>query len=130
MKQTFTKDERLHKKILIGQLFRQGSHFFIYPIRVTYLITAFPEKSPAQILISVPKQHIRKAFRRNRIKRLMREAYRKNKHILYESLEEKQLQMIFCLNYTNKEILSYDKIHEKIIVILQRLTEVHGENNG
>lgn len=130
MRQTFTKDERLHKKILIGQLFRQGSHFFVYPFRVTYLITSFPEKSPAQVLISVPKQHIRKAFKRNRIKRLMRETFRKNKNILYKSLEEKQLQMVFCLSYTNKEILSYDKIHEKIIVILQRLSEVYAENIG
>lgn len=130
MRQTFIKDERLHKKILIGKLFGEGSHFFVYPFRVTWLNITFPEKSPAQVLISVPKQNIRKAYRRNRIKRLVREAYRKNKFILYDSLEQKQTKLIFCITYTNKEIMPYEKIQEKIIVILRRLTEVYAEDFG
>lgn len=130
MKQTFTKDERLHRKILIGKLFGEGSGFYVYPFRVTWLMTEFPEDSPAQILISVPRQHLRKAVSRNKVKRRIRESFRKNKEILYKELEERKVKMIFSVCYTTREILPSPKIQEKIIVILHRLSEVYAESTG
>lgn len=130
MRQTFTRDERLRKKILISKLFQEGNSFFVYPFRVTWLSSAAPGPSLAQILISVPKQLIRKAVHRNKIKRRMREAYRKNKFILYDFLGENQGNMILCLSYSSKEILSYDLIQEKIIVLLQRLRIEYAKYNG
>lgn len=130
MRQTFTRDERLRKKILISKLFQEGNSFFVYPFRVTWLPSAAPGPSIVQILVSVPKHLIRKAVHRNKIKRRMREAYRKNKFIIYEFLEKNQGNMILCLTYTSKEILAYDLLQEKIIVLLQRLRIEYAKNSG
>jgi ribonuclease P protein component len=125
--QTFTKDERLKSKILIKKLFDEGAKLNYYPFRVIFMRYQLPSKYPVQLLISVPRSLYRKAVDRNRIKRLLREAYRKNKYILYDSLEEVQAQMLVCIQYTAKEILSFQLIQEKIIVLLQRLKEKNAE---
>ena len=130
MRQTFRKDERLCKKILIANLFNQGKSFTVYPFRITWLITELPSDYPAQLLISVPKSSVRKAFARNTIKRRMRESYRKNKYILYEYLSEKQVKIALSITYTQKEILPYHLLQEKIIVLLQRLREDHAKSAG
>jgi len=130
MDQTFTKDERLCKKILISKLFREGHSFFIYPFRVIFLEIMIPVNFPVQVLISVPAQIIRKAVLRNRIKRRIREAWRINKEILYEDLTERQQQMAVCIMYTSKEILPSSLVREKIILILQRLRKGHAKISG
>jgi ribonuclease P protein component len=89
-----------------------------------------PVNFPAQVLISVPKQNLRKAISRNRIKRRIREAYRMNKGILYEALTERQQQMAFCITYTEKEILPSTLIREKIKLLLQRLRNEHAQITG
>jgi ribonuclease P protein component len=130
MKQTFTKDERLCKKILIAKLFREGNSFFVHPFRVTFLETVIPENVPAQVMISVPKQNLRKAVERNKIKRRMRESYRISKELLYEGLSERQQQIVFCITYTSKEILPSSLIREKIILLLHRLRKEHAQAAG
>ena len=127
MNQTFTKDERLSSKLLIKMLFDKGKKLNFFPFRITLLKYPIPSKSPVQLLISVPRSLFRNAVDRNRIKRLIREAYRKNKNLLYEALEESHVQMLICFQYTPKEILSYQIIQEKIILLLQRLKEENEE---
>ncbi len=51
----------------------------------------------------------------------MREAYRRNKQMLYEELKSNNEQLLVCLTYTSPEILSFDQITDKIIVLLHRL---------
>jgi len=130
MRQTFTKDERLRKKILIEKLFQEGESLFLYPFRLHWLFYPLPAGSPAQVLISVPKHALRKAVQRNLIKRRIREAYRKHKTLLYESLGSRQKQMLLGITYSQKEILPYSLIEDKIIVFLQRLTDEYAKSTG
>jgi ribonuclease P protein component len=125
MEQTFCKDERLCRKSLIKKLFDEGEKRFYYPFRITFLKSPVPGNYPVQLLITVPRSLFKKASDRNRIKRLMREAYRKNKYILYEQLLNNNIQLLLCLTYTSKEIVTYQITEEKIIVLLQRLKEVY-----
>jgi len=130
MRQTFRKDERLCKKVLITDLYNLGKSFTVYPFRLTYLVRDFPSDYPASLLISVPKRMIRQAVDRNIVKRRIRESYRKNKFILYDYLTEKQVKMIISITYTPKELLPYHLLQQKIIVLLQRLREDHAKSAG
>jgi ribonuclease P protein component len=127
MEQTFCKEERLCKKILIKKLFDEGEKQYYFPFRFISLKTILPSRFPVQLLISVPRSLHKRAVDRNRVKRLIREAYRKNKYLLYESLEHNHVQMLLCITYTAKEIVSYEVMTRKIIVLLQRLKDTNAE---
>ena len=86
MKQAFTKDERLHSLKLIEKVSTEGKSFFLKPFKIIVLPVELEGKYLAQVMMSAPKKKFPRAVDRNRIKRLMREAYRKNKFILYQIL--------------------------------------------
>ena len=125
MEQTFCKDERLTRRSLIKKLFDEGQKRFSYPFRVTYLVSLLPSEFPVQLLITVPRSLFKKATDRNRIKRMIREAYRTNKYTLYDPLSKNNKQILLCITYTSKEIVPFEIIKEKIIVLLQRLKDDH-----
>jgi ribonuclease P protein component len=130
MRQTFSKDERLSSHRMISRLFAEGSTFHLKPFRVTWMPAASGGPSPVQVLMSVPKYNFKKAVHRNMIRRRMKEAYRLNKHIVYDSLTEKQQHLLLCITYTAKEIVPFDLIQGKIILLLQRLTEENEKVTG
>ena len=118
---TFGKVERLNSKIQIGELFTKGDSFFKYPFKVIVHRSIETEIPLVSILITVPKRNFKKAVDRNRIKRLIREAYRLNKHIIYEHLGQNNIRLNLAFIYTAKSILSYQEIERKIILILQTI---------
>ena len=63
--------------------------FSIFPIRVVYMPVEQGE-APASILISVSKRRFKRAVKRNRVKRQIREAYRKNKSLLVDELQRRE----------------------------------------
>jgi len=115
--QTFTKAERLSGKIEIERLFQTGKSFHFAPFKIIWKETT-DSTVPAKIVISVPKRLFKKAVDRNRIKRITREAYRKNKNSFYTDINKKVVLMFI---FTSKTIIEYKEMEEKIISILQRL---------
>jgi ribonuclease P protein component len=113
----------VHSKKLIDELFTKGSTFFVYPFKVFSLKLSSTASYPAQLFISVPKRNIKKATDRNKIKRLIREAYRLNKTIIADHPKRIDHQIVFGLIYTQRTILTFREIERKIILILQRLNE-------
>jgi ribonuclease P protein component len=130
MRQTFSKDERISSHRIISRLFADGSVFHLKPFRINWLPISLDAPTPAQVLMSVPKYNFRKAVERNLIRRRMKEAYRKNKYIIYDSLTLHGHQMALCITFTAKEIMPFDLIQGKIILILQRLKEENEKVTG
>jgi ribonuclease P protein component len=130
MQETFHKNERLCSRTLIQQLFRAGKTFNSGPFRVHWGIRAGNSASPVQVMIAVPKGLVPKATGRNLVKRRIREAYRRNKQILYGPLNGAGRQITLIISYNTKETLTFEEIRHKIILLLQRLNEAVEKTSG
>tara|TARA_B110000046_G_C12913554_1_gene363915 strand:+ start:250 stop:627 length:378 start_codon:yes stop_codon:yes gene_type:complete len=121
VKLTFKKSERLTSRKIIDAIFEEGSALKKYPILLKYYAVEFRDNEPLKVVICVPKRRIKNASDRNRIKRLMREAYRQNRMTFKEKIaaEGKSLALFFI--YNGKENPDYATIEEKIKLILKEL---------
>jgi len=120
---TFSKSEHLCGEKRITRLFTQGEAFIAYPLRVVFIIEPKKDEEPASVLVSVPKKRFKRAVKRNRLKRLMREAYRLNKQLILEKLNEKQLQIHIAFNYVSDDELDYATVEKKMKISLGRLID-------
>lgn len=127
---TFSKNERLSGRKLITTLFSKGKIISIAPFRMIWMKQAIPETSPAQAAFSVPVKNFKSAVDRNRIKRQMREVYRKNKSSLYALLEREKTQCVLMLVFTGKTSLPYAEIENKLKLTLRQLEEEIKENGS
>lgn len=118
--QTFSKTERLCSQVLIERLVEKGKSFNSFPFRITWMEIA-ESSSPIKIVISVPKRIVKKAVERNKIKRQIREVYRKEKQKCYDLLGDKKI--LLMLVYTTKTKMEFKVLEEKIIEALQRLNK-------
>jgi len=117
------KSERLNKKLLIDRLFAGGNKSLLaFPLRVVYMPVAL-ERGKASILVSVPKKRFRRAVKRNRVKRQVREAYRKNKFTLLRVLEEKGKSMVLAFIWLDDKLYASDVVEEKVKNLLIRIAE-------
>ncbi len=118
---TFKKEERLWKKKQIGELFTEGSSFYISPLKIYWRLVMAESSFPAQVLITVSKRSFPRAVDRNRTKRLLREAYRLQKPQLYEYLTRHNIHCIIAFIYTSGGIISFQSAEKKIIDVIERL---------
>ncbi|MBP2831123.1 ribonuclease P protein component [Aquimarina sp. U1-2] len=119
MKATFNKKERLKTNKIIEQLFSDGKSIAKYPVRLVYTKTYFEDEIPIKAAVSVSKRNFKKAVDRNRIKRILRESYRKNKYLVPHTTH----QFAFMFLYSGKEMPEYEVIVSKIHVILQQFVQ-------
>jgi ribonuclease P protein component len=123
MKYTFSQKERITNKKTFEHIFNSGKSISVYPYKWIWIETPTTNSQPPplQLGISVPKKSFHKAVDRNKIKRRIREAYRKNKYLLYEVLQNKKRIMALMVIYTAKDILPYCEMEKKMIVSLRLL---------
>ncbi len=120
---SFTKEERLSLKRSIDLLFEKGRSFVAFPLRVVYLPLEETASVPVSILISVSKKRIRHAVGRNRVKRLMREAYRVHKYDLVDSLSEEKRRMLVAFLYMDGEIHPFSGVEKAMVKAIRILRE-------
>ena len=117
---TFTKAERVTGAKRVDAIFASGKSFISYPFRIVYLQH---EQSPipdCSILVTVPKKRIKKAFHRNRIKRLIRESYRLNKELVNDiELGEQSLDIAFV--YVKDTVSDYKEIQKGVKKALKQI---------
>ena len=120
MRYTFNKQEKLKSKKLIELLFTEGKSVSTYPLKLIYTKVDHKGAYPIQASVSVSKRKFKKAVDRNRIKRLMRECYRKHKYLVYDQLDEKY---IFMFLYLDEKEHKYVVLEGKMINLLQKFIE-------
>ncbi|MEO8086255.1 MAG: ribonuclease P protein component [Bacteroidota bacterium] len=127
---TFTKDERLSSRKLIEKIIAEGKSIHVSPFRLSWAVTEIKTSFPAQLAIAVPKRFFKRAVDRNRIKRLVREVYRKNKSGFYTLLQSKEKQCALLLVYNGRKVPDYDEVEKKILLTLQKFEEAILKNTG
>ena len=114
---TYPKNEKLKSKITIGLLFTEGKSVSKYPLRLVYKAGSFDESEKIKMGVSVSKKNFKKAVDRNYFKRVLRETYRLNKHLLIDNLDQPYSFMFF---YQTKDRLTYEEINTKTIQLFEK----------
>lgn len=117
MKFNYPKNEKLKSKTTIGLLFSEGKSVSKYPLRLVYHSGSLNEDEKIKMGVSVSKRNFKKAVDRNHFKRILRETYRLNKHLLIDNLDKPYAFMLF---YQTKDRLSYEEINTKTIQLFEK----------
>jgi ribonuclease P protein component len=129
------KDEKLKSRKQIDALFAEGKTFLCFPLRITFQFLPLAEgaQSGMQIGVSVSKRYFKRAVERNRIKRLLREAYRLQKKDIVTFLQANQLKGYVFFIYVDKTLPTYPTVFEamtKCLKQLQKKTERRNEKGA
>jgi ribonuclease P protein component len=123
---TYPKNEKLKSKTTIDLLFSEGKSVSKYPLRLVFTPIDLQNNEKIKMGVSVSKKYFKHAVDRNYFKRVLRETYRLNKHLLLDNLDRPYAIMFF---YQTKDRLKYEEIHEKTIQIFQKfLVAIKSEN--
>jgi len=121
MKFTYPKNEKLKSKTTIDLLFTEGKSVSKYPLRLVYVENLDADEK-IKIGVSVSKKHFKNASDRNYFKRLLRESYRLNKHLLFNNIEK---PYAFMLLYQTIDRLTFEEINQKTILLFEKFIANH-----
>ena len=127
-RETFDKSEKLCSHKAIARLFENGNIFYTSLFKVVWGKSIASLPSPAQVAFSVSKRGFRLAVTRNLIKRRLREAYRKNKYILYEQLSSGNIQIAFVVILKGNKIPDFLTIEKSMKEMINKLISHIKEN--
>jgi len=133
VRHTLCKDERLSRRKIIETLHEKGVAIKSPAIILVYLPSELPVDFPAQAMFSASKRLFKRAHDRNRVKRLLREAYRKQKHVVYSSLKHHAQQYALHFIFTGKQLPNYPyvfgKMNDLILRFCDEISKAPGKTN-
>lgn len=128
MKFTYPKNQKLKSKKTIDLLFSEGKSVSKFPLRLVFVESDYgldsAKNEKLKMGVSVSKKNFKKAVDRNYFKRLLREAFRLNKHLLIENMEKKYAMMFF---YQTKDKLTFAEINTKTIQLFEKFLTVESK---
>ena len=122
---TFPKRERLVSKKLMDELFGGSASrsMSAYPLRMVYMALPRAEaQAPVQVLVTVSKRHFKRAVKRNRVKRQVREAYRLGKARLYDALPADKA-VVLAFVWLADELADSQLVARRVNQLLARLAD-------
>jgi ribonuclease P protein component len=120
-REKFTKTEKLCSRKTIEFLFENGSVFYNPLFKVVWVLNKEHTPYPAQVAFSVSKRGFRLAVVRNLVKRRMREAYRKNKHALYDHLAAENIHIAFIVIQRGNTVHDFIDIEKALKAVIDKL---------
>ena len=123
---SYPKKEKLKSQKLIEQLFEQGKSVKAYPVKLLYLKAELKEEVKIQAGVAVPKRNIKGAVDRNKIKRLMRESYRLNKHHVFNNSEG---SFAFLFLYLGKKMTNFKEMERAMIKAMRYFLEAENPSD-
>ena len=124
MPHTFRKHERLNRKKVLEKMFAGGARSYsFFPLRMVYIFAPELEGAQVSVLVSVSKRHFKRAVKRNRVKRQIREAYRKNKHILTVPLETQGRKLALAFLWLSDRLYPSNEVEQCVRRLLVRISE-------
>ena len=117
----FPKAEHLCGEMAVSTLFRQGKSLLVYPLKVHYMVVK--DNVPVKCLVWAPKKNFKRAVDRVRLRRQMREAYRKNKQPLFSMAIAQQMQLHVAFRYIASDMLPTHLIERKMVKAIARIIE-------
>jgi ribonuclease P protein component, eubacterial len=126
----FRKSEKLCSKKIISSLINEGDTFYMSLFKVIFLKNPAQLPSRAQVAFSVSKKGFKNAVTRNLLKRRMREAYRKNKYLLYNQLEKTDANIAFIVVYRQNTVAGYPEIEKAMVETIEKLASAAAKSNN
>lgn len=118
MKHGYFKAENLKSRKLIEILFKEGQSVKAFPLVAVYL--PLPEGHDLHnVGVSVSKKRFKRAVDRNRIKRLMREAFRQNMSTVYDP-DMPRFAVMFI--YIGRDMVNYETVNHGMVRLLEKMS--------
>ena len=123
-KRTYPRSEKLKSRKLIQELFARGKSVSATPVKCLYLIQPEGMTELIQTGVGVSARNFRKSVQRNRIKRMLREAYRNNNQSLHQVLSQKQQSLAVFMLYLGKDMPQWNELQTAVKSALEKLQKV------
>ncbi len=122
---TLSKEERICSKKLINELFTgNGRSMTAFPLRVVFMKRTIVDDQPrAAMLVSVPKRYFKHAVDRNRVKRQVREAFRRHKSIITQNLTDDHESVAMAFVWLTNEKYPSSEVENRMVRLLTRISE-------
>lgn len=122
---TLSKEDRICSKKLINELFTgNGRSMTAFPLRVVFMKRTIIDDQPrAAMLVSVPKRYFKHAVDRNRVKRQVREAFRRNKSIITQNLTDDHEAVAMAFVWLTNEKFPSSEVENRMVRLLTRISE-------
>ena len=125
----FPKAEHLKSRKQIEELFAGGKSFFVHPVKVYWKIASQQSAPDVKVGVSASKRNFKKAVDRNRVKRLLLEAYRLNKRETIDIFNSRQKSLQVFFIYVDKSLPTFENLETKMKASLKRLQKLAEETS-